>query len=261
MHIAVLIKQVPDTDEVRMDPERGTMIREGVGNIINPLDLNALEAGLQLKRGKGAQLSVYSMGPPQAETALREATALGADRAVLLSDRAFAGSDTWSTSFALAAALRRDGPFDLILAGEKATDGETGQVGPEVATMLDLPFATFVSGLALEGNQVEITRSVEEGFHRQSLPLPCLLTVLHDLNDPSMPTLAGKKQARRCDIPNRTAAGLGLQTEQSGLKGSPTRVVHIEKPTLTRSTEFYRGRDLDRGLERVVAILREKALL
>lgn len=261
MDIAVLIKQVPDTDEVKMDPEKGTMVRDGVGSIINPLDLNALEAAVLLAKETGGTVTTVTMGPPQAEIALRETIALGADSTVLLSDKTFAGADTWATARTLVALLEQEGPFDLILAGEKATDGETGQVGPEVATMLDLPFTTFVSGMEWTGDSITIRRTVEEGIQVQSLPFPCLLTVLHDLNDPGMPTLAGKKKGRRQEIRKLDMADLGLERQDVGLPGSPTRVVRISHPKVTRKTEFFGGRDLEKGVERAVSLLREKGLV
>ncbi len=261
MDIAVLIKQVPDTDEVKMDSERGTMVRDGVGNIINPLDLNALQEALILTERNGGSVTALSMGPPQTEEALREALALGADRAVLVSDRLFSGADTWATARALAAALEKSGPFDLILAGEKATDGETGQVGPETAVMMGLPFSTYVSGIALDKTRMTVRRTVEEGIQIQSLPVPCVLTVLNDLNEAAMPTLSGKMRARRESVERLTLSDLCLPAEEVGLKGSPTRVVRIERPRLTRSTERFAGNDLEQGLDRIVEILREAALI
>lgn len=261
MEIAVLVKQVPDSDEVKMDPEKGTMIREGVGCIVNPLDLHALEAALYLRERRGARITVLSMGPPQAEEALREALALGADRGILLSDRAFAGADSWATAMVLAEALRKTGPYDLILAGEKATDGETGQVGPEVAALLDLPFATHVSGIEAEGNSVVVSRTLEAGIQEQRLPCPGLLTVLNDLNETSMPTLRGYKRAWKTPVSTLALKDLEMDPAAAGLSGSPTRVVRIEHPKLTRSTEIYAGADLDRGIDRVVEILQELALL
>ncbi len=261
MNIAVLIKQVPDTDEVRMDPEKGTMIRQGVGTIINPLDLNALEGALELRRNRGGKVTVFSMGPPQAEGALKEALALGADDAYLLTDAAFAGGDTWATARVLAEACRKYGPFDLILGGEKATDGETGQVGPEVAVMLDIPFSTYVSALELREGGLRVRRSVEEGSELQHLPFPCLLTVLRDLNEPSMPTLAGKKRARRTSISKISRKDLGLSETETGLSGSPTRVVRIAYPTLARETAFFGPKDTEKGLDLLMRKLRELALL
>lgn len=261
MNLAVLIKQVPDSDEVKMDPEKGTMIREGVSSIINPLDLNALEAAVGISRDIGGRVTVLTMGPPQAEEALREAIALGADRAILLSDRAFAGADSWATSLVLAEALRKTGPYDIVLAGEKATDGETGQVGPEVAALMGYNLATYVSFLDAGPRGVSVKCTVEEGTLYQWIPLPCLLTVLNDLNEPSLPTLAGKKKARRAEILKLGLADLELTRENVGLLGSPTRVVRIETPKITRQTEFFSARDLERGIDRVIDILKEAAVI
>lgn len=261
MRIVVLVKQVPDSDEIKMDPEKGTMIREGAGNIVNPLDLNALEAGLILRKEYGGEVSVLSMGPPQADIALREALALGADRAYLVSDRYFAGADSWATSLVLAKAIEKLGPFDLIIAGEKATDGETGQVGPEVAAMLDLPFATYVSSIVVSGGNIKVRRTVEEGYQTQQLEFPCLVTVLNDINDPGMPTLSLKKKARRAEIQKFSSEELGIAKEKVGLAGSPTKVVKIYHPKISRQTEFYSGREIDKGLDQVVEILRDLAVL
>ncbi len=261
MKIAVFLKQVPDTDEVRMDEKTGTLIREGVGTVINPLDQNALELALSLRSEKGGSVTVLSMGPPQAEIALRESLALGADEAVLVCDRAFAGSDTWATARTLSAAVRATGPYDLILAGAKATDGETGQVGPEAAAMMGLPFLSNVCGLDAGEGALVATRSVEEGTERARLPFPCLLTVVHEINEPSMPTLAGKIRARRAAVRALSAADLGLAPSECGLSGSPTRVVRIAFPKVTRSGERYAGSELDRGIARVVEKLEAMGLL
>jgi len=261
MRIAVLLKQVPDTDEVRIDAEKGVLVREGVGAIINPLDLNALEAALSLKRSRPASVTAISMGPPQADAALREALALGADEALLLSDRAFAGSDTWATASVLAAALSSTGPYDLVIAGEKATDGETGQVGPEVAVMCGIPFSTYVSAFTVSDDLVTVRRTVEEGIETQRIALPCLLTVLRDLNEPSMPTLEGKMRARRAEILKADMGSLELDPASAGLSGSPTRVVRIFYPTVTRKAEVFSGSDIDAGIERFIEELRERALI
>ncbi|MDD4160477.1 MAG: electron transfer flavoprotein subunit beta/FixA family protein [Synergistaceae bacterium] len=261
MKIAVLVKQVPDSDEIRMDPEKGTMIREGTGNIVNPLDLNALEAGFVLRGKYGGEVYVISMGPPQADIALREALALGADHACLVSDKFFAGADSWATSLVLAKTIEKLGPFDLILAGEKATDGETGQVGPEVAAMLDIPFSTYVSSIELCDGGIEVRRTIEEGYQTQYMALPCLITVLNDINEPGMPTLSLKKKARRAEIKIFNSEELGVSKEEAGLAGSPTRVVKIYHPKISRQTSFYSGREIDEGLEHVVEILRDLAVL
>lgn len=264
MKIAVMVKQVPDTDEVKMDPETGTMVRDGVDGIINPLDLNALQAALDIKNShetEDVSVTVFSMGPPQAEEALREAVSLGCDEAYLLSDRGFAGSDTWSTARVLSTFLKLKGGYDIILAGEKATDGETGQVGPEVASMLGIPFSTYVSYVERSEDSVIVERTVEAGFQRQKLPFPCLLTVLRDLNDPVMPTLSGKKRGRRINIECLDLKDLEMKDEDTGLKGSPTRVVRIERPKVSRDTRFFSGSSIDEGIEEILNLLKQKALI
>lgn len=262
MRVAVLLKQVPDSDEVRMDEEKGTMIREGTGAIINPLDLHALEAAVKVRSVRGGKVTVFSMGPPQAEKALREAIALGADEVVFLSDSRFAAADTWATARTLVAAIEKNGPFDLILAGEKATDGETGQVGPGVAAMLDLPFSTYVSDFEIDADdRVLVRRTVEDGIERQRLPLPCLLTVLRDLNEPGMPTLAGKKKGRRADIPVTTLDDLEVGADEVGLAGSPTRVVRIFHPQVARTPVIYRGKDIEKGISSLMEELEKRGVI
>ncbi len=204
------------------------------------------------------------MGPPKAEESLREGLALGADRAILATDRAFAGGDSWATSKVLAAILRQAGIPDIILAGEKATDGETGQVGPEVAAILGIPVITHVTGIENSPAGLTVQCTLEEGLLTQEVPFPCLLTVLSDLNDLSMPTLAGKKRAVSQTIETLSASDLGLADTDIGLKGSPTRVVRIEQPKIARNAEKFSARqrhELEAGLERVVDMLEELAII
>ena len=263
MKIAILMKQVPDTDEVKMDPATGTMIRDGAGGIVNPLDLNALEAAMRLQ-GEGDEVAAVSMGPPRAEESLREAVALGADRAVLATDRYFAGGDSWATSRVLVAVLEKIGRPDLIVAGEKATDGETGQVGPEVAALLGIPFATHVSRLERTDDGIEVDCTLEDGILTQRLPIPCLVTVISDINTLPFPTLSGKKRAYASDVEILTASDLGLRQDDAGLRASPTRVVRIEHPKISRCTEKFfakKNEDLEAGLDRVVELLEEAGVL
>jgi len=261
MQIAVLVKQVPDTDEVKINDEDGTIIRDSVGNVINPLDLNALEEAVRLKELHGGTITTISMGPPQAQFALREAIALGADHAFLLSDPAFAGADTWATARTLVGFLKKEGPFDVILAGEKATDGETGQVGPEVAVLLDIPFSTYVSETEWQKDSVVVTRTVEEGVQIQSIPYPCLLTVLNNLNETRMPTLAGKKRGRRHLIKTLQLAELCMERDQVGLTGSATRVSRISHPKITRETEVFMGGNIEKGIDKVISLFQDKGIL
>lgn len=259
--IAVLIKQVPDTDEVRMDPETGTMVREGVSSTVNPLDLNALEEAVQIKSRLGGEVVAISMGPPQAEVALREAIARGADRAVLLTDKAFAGSDTWATSVVLCRALEVLGPFDLVLCGEKSTDGETGQVGPEVASLMGLPFATYVRRVEVLEGAVRVERSLDEGLQTLEMPMPCLIAVTGSINVPSMPTLSGKKRARNSQVERLGAEELRIPPEEVGLSGSPTRVVKTYRPVVRRDGRRFGPRELEEAAEHVLKILRSLNLV
>ncbi len=257
MRVAVLVKQVPATENVKIDETTGTMIREGVEAELNPLDLHAVEEAVRLKeRFEGTEVVVISMGPLGAKKAVKAAIAMGCDRGVLLSDRKFAGSDTLATARTLAAGLVHEGGFDLALSGERATDGETGQVGPEVAVMLDIPFSTYVSGIDHEGTvSVVVSRTVEDGIERQRLPLPCLLTVLRDINEPSMPTLSGKKAARRAELPVWSLDVLELSPEDTGLKGSPTRVVRIFHPQIARKPRLFRTEEIEKGIGELVGDL------
>jgi len=183
MNIVVCLKQVPDTNEVKIDPKTGTLIREGVPSIINPDDKNALEEALNLKDAVGAKVTVISMGPPQAEKALREALAMGADEAILISDRAFAGADTLATSRALAGALKKL-DYDIVFAGRQAIDGDTAQVGPEIAEHLDLPQITYVEKIEVNGEELKVRRALEDGYETIKVKMPVLLTAIKELNHP-----------------------------------------------------------------------------
>jgi len=238
VEIVVLVKQVPATDQVKIDPERGTMIRENIESELNPLDLFAVEEAVRLKeRLNGeATISVLSMGPSKAIKTVRDALARGCDEGWLLSDRKFAGADTWSTSYTLASAVQElVKGFDLILCGERATDGDTGQVGPMVAAFLDLPVLSFVSEVArLDSGSLVVRREVEGGSELVECPLPALLSVVKAINQPRLPNLAGKRRAKAAEVPVVTAKELDLPEDKLGLKGSPTRVVKVSKSKLSR---------------------------
>lgn len=231
MKIVVCIKQVPDAKNVRIDPQTHTLVRQGVDSIINPFDLFAVEAALRLKDRHGAHITVMTMGPPQAEEALREVLSRGVDDAVLLSDRAFAGSDTWATATTLAAAIRKLGDISLVVCGKQAIDGDTAQVGPELATLLDIPYATFVKEIVLEdAGHLQVVRKTDEGTETWRLPLPALVTVLRDVGDPRVPSLKHKMRAKKAAIPVWGIAHVGLSEEQVGLRGSFTQVVRVFSP-------------------------------
>lgn len=244
MRIAVAVKQVPETRAVRLDEATGTVVRAGVESIVNPLDLYAVETAVRLCAEYGGESVAFSMGPAKADEALREALSMGVDEAVLISDRAFAGSDTWATAYVLAEAIRRHGEFDLILCGERATDGDTGQVGPEVAASLDWPTATYVNHVeAAEGGFVRLTRRVETGTECLLVKTPALVTVVKEIGEPRLPTLRGKQRARSAQIPTLSQSELALDIAKLGLGGSPTRVARIFRPKVTRECERLQARD------------------
>jgi electron transfer flavoprotein beta subunit len=222
--IIVCIKQVPNTNEVKFNPETGTLIREGIPSIINPDDKAGLEAALGLKDRYGAQVTVLSMGPPKAEEALREALAMGADQAALLTDRAFGGADTWATSSTLAAAIRLF-EYDLIITGRQAIDGDTAQVGPQIAERLGIPNISYAEKLDVQDNRVIVKRQYEDRYHLISSPMPCLVTALSELAAPRYMTPRGIFEAyREREVRVITRGDLEIDDANIGLKGSPTRV-------------------------------------
>ena len=242
MNIIVCIKQVPETTEVKINPQTNTLIREGVKSIINPFDMYAIEEGVRLKERFGGKVTVISMGPPQAESALREAISMGGDEAILITDRAFAGSDTWATSFTLACAIRKIGDFDLILCGKQASDGDTAQVGPGISTHLDIPQVTYVKKIEdIDDRKAKVERMVEEGYEVILTPLPCVMTVVKEINEPRLPSLKGKMRAKKIEIIRWTAKDIGCDSKNIGLEGSPTRVVKIFTPPPRKGGEILQG--------------------
>ncbi len=266
MKIVVCIKQVPDTTNVRINPETNTLVREGVASIINPFDVYALEEGIRLKEKHGGTVTVLTMGPPQAADALREAISLGADEAVLVSDRAFAGADTLATAYTLAAAVRKlestamggvpAGPVEVILMGRQAIDGDTGQVGPGVAENLDIPHITDIRRIEeITGGRIVVERLLEEGYARLATTLPVVLTVVKEINEPRLPSLKGKLAAKKKEIPVLKAADLGAEAERFGLVGSPTQVMKIFTPPKPSGGKKFTGEPA----ETVSALLAELA--
>ncbi len=224
MKIIVCVKQVPDTNEVKLDPVTGTLIRDGVPSIINPDDKAGLEAALVLKDKYGAHVTVLTMGPPQADKALRETLAMGADRAILLTDRKFAGADTWATSMTIAAAIRNI-DYDLIIAGRQAIDGDTAQVGPQIAEKLGIPQVSYVQELDATESNIIAKRIFEEGYHKIRVAMPCLVTTLTEMNTPRYMSVGGIFDAyREKEVEIWTVDNLTIDPEHLGLKGSPTKV-------------------------------------
>ncbi|MCL2367973.1 MAG: electron transfer flavoprotein subunit beta/FixA family protein [Oscillospiraceae bacterium] len=262
MKIVVLIKQVPNTNEVKVDMKTGVLIRDGVESIINPDDKFALEAALRLKdKDASVHITAISMGPPQAEVALREALAMGCDEAILVTDRLAGGSDTWATSLILAAAVRKVGAVDLIFAGRQAIDGDTAQVGPQVAEKLDLPQVTYVNHLELKGDKAVVHRALEDGYHLIEVKLPCVLTAIGGLGEPRYPRFTGIFEAYQKEVPWWNMQDLGLATSKEiGLEGSPTKVHKSFAPKLERAGEVFPEATKDTVSE-LVSRLRDRHLV
>jgi electron transfer flavoprotein beta subunit len=242
MHIVVCIKQVPDTTDVRINPETNTLMREGVESIVNPFDMYAVEEALRIREKVGGKVTAITMGPPQAESALREVIAMGVDTGILATDRAFAGSDTWATSYTLSMVLKKIGDVDLVICGKQASDGDTAQVGPGIATHLNLPQITYVRKIEeIDNARLVAERLLEGGFESIEAPLPCLLTVVKEINEPRLPSLKGKMAARKAEITKWTAADIGGEPGCLGLDGSPTKVVRIFTPKPRQGGEMLEG--------------------
>jgi len=265
MRIIVPIKQVPETNAVRMDESTGTMIREGVEAIVNPLDLYAIEIAIRLREARGGEVLALSMGPPKAVKAIKEAVAMGCDGGVLVSDKAFAGSDTWATGYVLAEAVKTLGEYQLIICGERATDGDTGQVGPGIASWLGLPVATYVSKVEnVSADVCRCQRLVEEGYEILDVAIPAVLTVVKEVADPRLPTLRGKQKARKLDVPALGPADMTVRQEYLGLAGSPTRVVKIFRPKVARQCRLLTASDevtIDQAADALVGFLKERKLI
>jgi electron transfer flavoprotein beta subunit len=231
MKLIVCIKQVPDTHDVKIDPQTNTLVRQGVASILNPFDTYAIEEAVRIKEKHGGTVTVVTMGPPQAEQVLREAIAVGADEGILLSDRGFAGADTLATSYTLSQAIRKIGTFDLIFCGKQAIDGDTAQVGPGIAAQLDIPQIIFAKSIReLTPQKIVAERMTEEGFDVVESPLPCLVSVVKGINEPRMPSLRGVMTSKKAQIPVWTVKDIEVDPERIGLKGSPTYVHKIFTP-------------------------------
>jgi len=255
MKYIVCLKQVPETEGVKINPETGTLIREGVKSIINPYDLYALEAALQMKKQYGGEIIVLSMGPPQVEEALREAISYGADEAILLCDRAFAGADTLATSYTLAQAIKKIGNFDVIFCGKQAIDGETAQVGPELAQRLDIPYITYIRKIELKNNTLLVERLLDDGYQVVQINLPALLTVIKEIGEPPLPSIRGKMRAKKAKILLWTTQDIKADSEKIGLKGSATQVVKIFSPPSRGERQMLTG-----SLEQQARELKDKLM-
>lgn len=258
MNIIVCIKQVPDTREVRINPETGNLIREGVPSIVNPDDKHAVEAAVTLKEKYGGKTTVMTMGPAQAEDALRECLAMGIDEAILISDRTFSGADTSATSYTLGCAIKKLGDFDLILCGRQAIDGNTAQVGPQLAGILGIPQITYASGIEVNGNNLKVKRALEDGYEVIEATVPVLLTTIKDLNTPRIPPLDQVMEAYGKPLTTWTANDIDADREKIGLKGSPTRIRKVSTtPPKGREVEIIEGTYED-AVDALLARLKSK---
>jgi len=262
MKIIVCAKQVPDTNEVKIDPKKGTLIREGVPSILNPDDANALEAALQLKvKDPNTTVTVISMGPPQASYMLRECLAMGADEAVLLSSRAFGGADTCATSTTLAAGIRKVGDYDIIFCGRQAIDGDTAQVGPQLAQRLGIPSVTYVQKIVeIKEKSVVVERALEDGYEVIEVQRPCLLTAIKELNEPRYMSILQIEEAYKKEIKVWNENDVNVSPEVVGLKGSPTQVFRSFTPEPKGKGEMLSG-SVNDMVNTLIAKLTEKHVL
>jgi electron transfer flavoprotein beta subunit len=233
--IVACIKQVPETTEVKINPETNTLIREGVPSVINPFDVYAMEESVRLKEAHGGESVVITMGPPQADAALRDAISVGLDVAVLITDRAFAGGDTWATSYVLSEAIKKVGDVDLVVCGKQTTEGDTAQVGPGIAAHTGIPCVTYVRKIVEVKEEdgktcITVERLLEEGVETVKVQLPAVITVVKEINEPRIASLKGRMKAKKAQIVKWTNEDLALDETKIGLDGSPTRVVKIFSP-------------------------------
>ncbi|MFW6278840.1 MAG: electron transfer flavoprotein subunit beta/FixA family protein [Bacillota bacterium] len=261
MNIVVCIKQVPNTNDVKIDPETNTLIRKGVESIINPYDLHAIEEALRLTDNYGGKVTVISMGPPQVKESLKNAISLGVDDVILLSDRAFAGADTLATSYTLARGIEKIADYDLVLCGKQAIDGDTGQVGPGIAEQLGLPHITYIRNIIdVQKGQITAEREIEDGFEEIVIQLPGVLTILKKINEPRLPSIRGILRSREIEVPIWSVKDLDVDETAIGLDGSPTKVVSINTPDLETEGEIYRGKPQEQ-VNKLVTQLSDKQLI
>ncbi len=242
MKIIVCVKQVPGTNEVKMNKETNTIIREGVEAIINPFDSYAIEEAVRIKEQTEGQVTVISMGIPAVAAMLKETIGLGVDDTVLLSDRAFAGADTLATSYALSMGIRKIGDFDLIICGKQAIDGDTAQVGPSLAEKLGIPHTTYVRKIEeIRPGYLRCERMTEDGYEVIEMTLPAVISVVKEINEPRLPSIKGMMRAKKAEVTVWTADDIGADKDRCGLKGSPTQVVQTFVPVHDVKSEMIEG--------------------
>ena len=258
MNIVVCIKQVPDTANVRINEKTGTMEREGVPAMVNPYDLYAVEEALKVKEDHGGTVTALSMGPPQVQEALREVVAMGVDGGCLLTDREFAGADTLATSYTLAKGLEKIGEYDLVFCGKQAVDGDTAQVGPEMAEHLGVPFVGFVRKIReVRPGFITVERMTDEGGEVVESPLPAVVSVVKEINEPRLPSLRGKMRAKKFEATLWGAADIGAEAGRIGMTGSPTWVARSFTPEPRGGGEILQGEESGALVEKAVRKIRE----
>lgn len=261
MDIVVCIKQVPEAGEIGWDPDTGTLLREGASGVVNHNDKHAIEAALQLREVHGGSITALSMGPPQADEALREALSMGVDKALLLSDRYFAGADTFATSYALGLAVKKIARFDLILCGKETSDGMTAQVGPQLAELLDLPQLTYATEISIHDHSVRITQKLGGDLRILETSLPALITVERQINQPRVPPMDSIMEAYRDkEVQVWSLEDLGERGDRFGLRGSPTKTRKVYKKEVTRGTVTILKGEPEEVARDLIKTLKQKGL-
>jgi electron transfer flavoprotein beta subunit len=264
MNIIVCIKQVPGTTKVAINPVTNTLVRDGVESIVNPFDMYAIEEGIRLREKFGGKVTVITMGPPQAKEAIKTAIGMGVDEGVLLSDRAFAGSDTLATSYTLSKGIKKLGSFDIIICGKQAMDGDTAQVGPGIAYWLDIPFVAWVRKIEeIRENEryIRVERLMEDGYEVIEGNLPILISVVKEINEPRIESLKGKIKAKNYNVPVWSAKDLECDPDYIGLRGSPTLVNKIFVPVRSSKREIIEGSSVEEKVDKLIAKLKESKLI
>lgn len=265
MNILVCIKQVPDTTEIKINPETNTLMREGVPSIVNTFDSYALELGVRLKEEHGGKVTVMSMGPEQAKAALKECLSVGADEAYLLSDRAFGGSDTLATSFILANFAKHlaneEGKFDLILCGKQAIDGDTGQVGPEMAEHLGIAQVTYATDIKAEGDKTLVKRENDQGYDWIEVLSPAVITVTKSDFEPRYATLKSKIAANKAEIHVLNSKSINIDVEKCGLKGSPTKVKKSYTPKKENNGIIIKEETASASVQTLMRLIADKKVI
>ncbi|MEW5760758.1 MAG: electron transfer flavoprotein subunit beta/FixA family protein [Candidatus Thermoplasmatota archaeon] len=258
MKYVVCVKQVPDTTEVKIDPKTNTLIREGVPAILNPFDQFALEECVRIRDITGGEITVISMGPEQARSALMRCLALGGDKAILISDRAFAGSDTYATSYVLSLAIKKLGKFDLVFCGQQAIDGDTAQVGPELAQNLGIPQITYVEAIEkIEDKKVVAKAQTDDGYIIIEAKLPALVTCTPPTSfEPKSPMMSGIMKAKKKELILWDTKIIGSEADKYGLSGSPTQVIKVYPPPIKGKGLILEGEPKE-CVEKIVSILKE----